>query len=123
VYVSLRYDYSAGRARQVLGGPPDAATGSIAGSVFLDDNNDGVRAASEQPAANITIVLDDRYSVRTDGQGRFVFERVAVGTHTLEAVPDNLPLPWSIDEERGRRNLQVDVRGETIVDIGAVRPR
>lgn len=123
VYVSLRYDYSAGRARAVLGGPPDAATGRIAGSVFLDDNGDGVRAASEQPAANISIVLDDRYSVRTDDQGRFVFERVAVGTHTLEAIPDNLPLPWSIDEERGRRNLQVDVRGETIVDIGAVRPR
>ncbi len=123
VHVSLRYDYTAGRARQVLGGPPDAATGRIAGSVFLDDNNDGVRSASEQPVANISIVLDGRYSVHTDDQGRFVFDRVAVGAHTLEAVADNLPLPWSIDEERGRRNLQVDVRGETIVDIGAVRPR
>ncbi len=123
VYVSLRYDYSAGRARAVLGGPPNAATGRIAGSVFLDDNGDGVRSASELPVANITITLDDRYSVRTDDQGRFVFERVAVGTHSLEAIPDNLPLPWSIDDARGRQQVQVDVRGETIIVIGAQRPR
>jgi hypothetical protein len=123
VYVSLRYDYSAGRARAVLGGPPNAATGRIAGSVFLDDNGDGVRSASELPVANITITLDDRYSVRTDDQGRFVFERVAVGTHALEAIPDNLPLPWSINDARGRQQVQVDVRGETIIDIGAQRPR
>jgi len=123
VYVSLRYDYSAGRARQVLGGAPGAASGRIIGSVFLDENADGVRSASEQPAANITIVLDDRYSVRTDDQGRFAFERVAVGAHSIEAIPDNLPLPWSIDEERARRSLQVDVRGDASVDIGAQRPR
>jgi hypothetical protein len=123
IYMSLRYDYSAGRARPVLGGPPNAATGRIAGSVFLDDNGDGVRSASEQPVANITITLDDRYSVRTDDQGRFVFERVAVGVHTLEAVADNLPLPWSIDEVSARRTLQVEVRGEASVDIGAQRPR
>lgn len=123
VYVSLRYDYSAGRARQVLGGPPNAATGHIAGSVFFDDNGDGVRSASEQPVANITITLDDRYTARTDDQGRFVFDRVAVGAHSIEAIADNLPLPWSIDEDRARQTLQVDVRGETSVDIGAQRPR
>ena len=123
VYVSLRYDYSAGRARQVLGGAPGAASGRIIGSVFLDENADGVRSATEQPAANITIVLDDRYSVRTDDQGRFVFERVAVGAHGIEAIPDNLPLPWSIDDEQARRRLQVDVRGDASVDIGAQRPR
>ncbi len=123
IYLSLRYDFSAGRARPVLGGAANAATGRIAGSVFFDDNGDGMRSASELPAANVTIVLDERYSVRTDDQGRFVFERVAVGAHTLEAIPDNLPLPWSIDEERARRNVQVDVRGETMVDIGAERPR
>ena len=107
----------------MLGGSANAATGRIAGSVFFDDNGDGMRSASELPAANVTIVLDERYSVRTDDQGRFVFERVAVGAHTLEAIPDNLPLPWSIDEARARRNVQVDVRGETMIDIGAERPR
>lgn len=122
-YLSLRYDYSAGRARQVLGGAPGAASGRITGSVFLDENADGVRSASEQPAANITIVLDDRYSVRTDDQGRFVFERVAVGAHRIEAIPDNLPLPWSIDDEGARRRVQVDVRGDASVEIGAQRPR
>ena len=123
VYVSLRYDYSAGRARQVLGGPPNAATGRIAGSVFLDENGDGVRSASEQPVANITITLDERYTARTDDQGRFAFERVAVGAHRIEAIADNLPLPWSIDDARAHQQLQIDVRGETMIDIGAQRPR
>ena len=48
---------------------------------------------------------------------------VAVGTHALEAIPDNLPLPWSINDARGRQLVQVNVRGETIIDIGAQRPR
>ena len=74
-------------------------------------------------ALPISIVLDDRYSVRTDDQGRFGFERVAVGAHSIEAIPDNLPLPWSIDDERAQRRVQVDVRGDASVEICAQRPR
>jgi hypothetical protein len=123
VQLSLRYEYSGGRSRPVLGGPANAATGRIAGSVFLDDNGDGVRSASELPAANVTITLDDRYTVRTDDQGRFVFDRVAVGAHTINVISDNLPLPWFIDETRARQNILVDVRADTPVDIGAERSR
>lgn len=123
VQLSLRYDYGGGRARAVLGGAPDAATGRVAGSVFLDDNADGVRGASEHPAVDVTIVLDGRYVARTDAQGRFVFDRVAVGTHTLEALADNLPLPWSIDPQQARRSIQVDVRDRDEIDIPAQRPR
>lgn len=119
----LRYDFAAGRARPVLGGPPDAAVGRIVGSVFLDENGDGVRGAAERPAADIVLVLDGRFSVRTDAQGRFAFERVAVGSHTLEAVSDNLPLPWSIDPASARRSVRVEVRGDAPIDIPAQRPR
>ncbi|GHA87709.1 carboxypeptidase-like regulatory domain-containing protein [Cognatilysobacter bugurensis] len=121
-FLTLRYEREAGRARGVLGGAPGAAAGTIRGSVFFDDNGDGVRAASEQPAANITVVLDGRYSVRTDGAGEFEFPRVATGAHRLTAQADNLPLPWAFDAS-AEREIEVRVRDAVRVDIGAVRPR
>ena len=122
-FITLRYDFSAGRRQGVLGGPPNAATGRISGSLFLDENNDGVRSATEQAAANVTLVLDGMYTVRTDDLGRFRFDRVAVGEHQLTVVPDNLPLPWSISEERAARVVKVEVRQDTVVDIAASRQR
>lgn len=119
--VGLRYDFSAGRAAPVLGAPPGAPAGRISGTVFLDDNGDGVRGAGEQPAVGVTIILDGRFVARTDDRGRFTFERVAVGQHRLEAVPDQLPLPWSLPD--GTRTLQVDVRAESTVEFAAQRPR
>jgi hypothetical protein len=122
-YLSLRYDFSAGSARPVLGGPPGGASGTISGSVFLDDNGDGVRSASEQPARSVTVMLDNRFVVRTDDQGRFRFERVAVGTRTVAVIPDNLPLPWSLEGNAAQQAVSVTVRGDAVVDFGAQRPR
>jgi hypothetical protein len=122
IYISLRYERQAGTTAMVLGGSPGAAAGSIRGSVFLDDNGDGVRSASELPAANVTVVLDGRYSVRTDSQGNFEFPRVAAGAHEISVVPDNLPLPWFLDEGT-TTTIQVRVREASRVDIGARRER
>lgn len=121
--LSLQFQRQAGRPQAVLGGPPSAASGRIAGSVFLDDNDDGVRSASELPAANLTVILDGRWSVRTDSLGNFEFPRVAVGTHTLTVLPDNLPLPWHLDEATATRSFEVRVRETTRLDLGARRPR
>ncbi|HBD20350.1 MAG TPA: hypothetical protein DC063_09895 [Arenimonas sp.] len=123
VFLSLRYERQAGTTAGVLGGTPDSASGAIQGSVFLDENGDGIRAASEEAAANVTVILDGRYSVRTDSQGNFEFPRVAVGAHTIEVVPDNLPLPWFLDEQGDRRAVEVQVREAARVDIGARRQR
>jgi len=123
VFLTLRYERSAGRPQAVIGGAPGGPTGAIVGSLFLDDNGDGVRAASEQPAANVTVVLDGRFAVRTDSLGNFEFPRVATGTHTLTVVPDNLPLPWFVDATDAQRTLQVEVRQATRIDIGAQRQR
>lgn len=121
--LTLRYSHEAGRPQPVVGGAPGAAVGGIRGSVFLDENANGVRDASELPAANVTVVLDGRYSVRTDSDGRFEFPRVAVGAHALSVEPDNLPLPWSFEGEAARRMLEVEVRSDTRVELGAQRPR
>ena len=123
IYASLRYDFSAGRARPVLGGPVGGATGDIVGSVFLDENGDGQRSASEPAARNVTVTLDGRYVARTDELGRFRFDRVAVGSHALEVVQDNLPLPWTFAGDAARRTVAVVVRQDAVVDFGARRPR
>lgn len=123
LFLALRYERQAGTPQAVLGGPGDGAAGAIAGSVFLDDNGDGERSASEEAAANVTVVLDGRYAVRTDSQGNFLFPRVATGPHVIQVIPDNLPLPWFLDEGQDRRTVEVRVRGETRVDIGARRQR
>lgn len=121
--LTLRYHYEAGRPQAVIGGAPGAAAGGVRGNVFLDENHNGVREASELPAVNVTVVLDGRYSVRTDGDGRFEFPRVAVGSHTLAVEPDNLPLPWSFEGGNALRTIEVGVREDARVDLGAQRPR
>ncbi|MFC3717255.1 carboxypeptidase-like regulatory domain-containing protein [Luteimonas soli] len=121
VFLTLRYELSAGRPQGVIGGAPGGPTGTVAGSLFLDDNGDGVRGASEQAAANVTVLLDGRFAVRTDSLGNFEFPRVAAGSHTLTVVPDNLPLPWFVAPGDAQRTVQVRVRQATRVDIGARR--
>lgn len=123
LFLSLRYERRAGTAPAVLGGAPDAAVGAISGHVFLDENGDGERAASERPAANVTVLLDGRYTVRTDSDGLYEFPRVAVGKHVLTVVPDNLPLPWFLDEAADRRIVEVVVRQQQRADFGARRQR
>ena len=49
--------------------------------------------------------------------------RVAIGAHVVTVVPDNLPLPWFVDEDGDRRAVEVKVRDQQRVDIGARRQR
>lgn len=122
MFLSLRYARAAGRPRQVLGGTPGAAAGAITGSVYLDENRDGARGAGEMPAANVTVVLDGRFAVRTDSLGNYSFPDVAEGSHTLSVVADNLPLPWTFEGADAIRSIEVGVRRSVHVDIGARRP-
>jgi hypothetical protein len=123
VLLSLRYSRQAGRPVTVMGGGVGSAAGSIRGSVFLDENKSGTREASERAAAGVMVVLDGRYSVRTDALGEFEFPRVAIGMHTLETTSDNLPLPWFFAEGAEKHTVQTEVRETVRVDIGAVRER
>lgn len=121
-YLVLRYEARAGSMAPPLGGMVGGGAGRVTGVVFLDGNGDGRFAAGEQGAANLTVVLDGRYSVRTDGQGRYEFPAVAAGHHTLTIMPDNLPLPWMLIND-GHVQFDVPVRGTAYVDVGAQRMR
>ncbi len=118
VFMTVRYDFNAGRATAPLGGAPGTAAGRLEGSVYLDDNQSGKREASERGAANVTVVLDGRFSVQTDAQGRFEFAYVKSGAHVLTVISDNLPLPWGLVKD-GRTEVRVVTRDTTVVDIGA----
>lgn len=116
----LRYETRAGTMAMPLGGSAGGAAGRVAGFVYLDGNEDGRYNAGEQGAANVTVILNGRWSVRTDAQGRFEFPAVVSGHHTITVMPDNLPLPWQLVND-GRTEFDVEVRGTTNVDIAAQR--
>ena len=120
VYVMLRYDESAGRPTVPLGGPPGTGAGRLTGLLFLDENRNSKREAGELGAANVTVLLDGRFSAQTDNQGKFEFAYVAEGVHVITVISDNLPLPWTLDKE-GRTELRVFTRDTTHVEIAAFK--
>ncbi len=122
LFLSVRYDWQAGTPIVPLGGAPGTGSGIVAGVLFLDANDNGRLDAGEGGAANVTILLDGRFTVRTDAQGRFEFPSVAVGKHVVTIVPDNLPLPWAAPAE-GRLDVEVGVRERTRTEIPIRRLR
>ena len=116
IFLALRYEWRGGTPSVPMSGAAGGGFGSVAGVLYLDANDNGRLDAGELGAANVTIVLDGRFSARTDSQGRFEFPAVGPGDHVITVVPDNLPLPWSVAGD-GRVNVQVHVRDQTQVDI------
>ncbi len=69
----------------------------------------------------MTVLLDGRFSTRTDEAGRFEFPFVAVGAHRITVLPDNLPLPWSLGDTR--QEVRVEPRTMATLDFAARRLR
>jgi hypothetical protein len=121
VFLTFRYKRASGLHFAPLGGAPGGASGEIVGIVYLDANNNGRPEAGEAGAPNVTVVLDGRFSVRTDAGGRFYFPAVATGHHVITVISDNLPLPWILVGD-GRAEVDVTTRDRTDVSIAAQRP-
>jgi hypothetical protein len=121
-FLTLRWQEARGMHFAPLGGLPGMGAGRITGVIYLDANENGKLDAGESGVANITVILDGRYSVRTDANGRFDFPGVVVGHHVLTVPPDNLPLPWALGPN-ARREVDVATRDTLQVDFGAVRIR
>jgi hypothetical protein len=119
-FLTIRWQGARGGHFVPLGGMPGSGSGRLTGVVYLDANENGRYDAGETGAPNITVVLDGRYSVRTDSSGRFDFPAVAAGHHVLTVQSDNLPLPWTLNNA-GRVEVVVSTRESTEADIGAVR--
>jgi len=121
IFLTLRYRHSAGQRFAPLGGRPGTGWGTLSGTVYLDANRNDTLDAGETGVANINVILDGRYQVRTDAQGRYEFPAVAAGHHTLTVMPDNLPLPWVLPAD-GHFEIEVETRHHARRDVGARRP-
>jgi len=121
VYFSLRWEERAGSPVAALGGRPGGPVGSIAGTIYLDQNDNGRRDPGDPVLPNVTVLLDGRFSTRTDEAGRFEFPFVGVGAHRITVVPDNVPLPWTFGD--GQFEVRVDARTTSSVEFGARRQR
>ncbi|VTU13555.1 hypothetical protein SRS16CHR_00649 [Variovorax sp. SRS16] len=120
--IALRYEDRAGVTTAPIGGAPGGGSGRVEGHVFFDQNNNGQREASEGGVAGVTVLLDRRYVARTDAQGFYSFPSVAGGSHELELVQDDLPLPWSSPGSPSRR-VDVYVRDTLPVDFPVQKER
>jgi hypothetical protein len=122
IFFTLRYGIRAGSPSMPLGGAAGSGSGRIEGSVFLDANGNGVREGNENGAANVLVLLDGKFSTRTNAFGAFEFASVVAGPHSIVVLQDDLPLPWSLDADR-KIDARVSTRDTTRIDIGAKRPR
>ena len=120
VFLTVRYQEARGAHFVPLGGVPGSGSGRLSGVVYLDANENGRYDAGESGAANVTVILDGRFSVRSDSNGRFDFPAVAAGHHVLTVQADNLPLPWTLTNS-GRTEVDVATRDRAEVNIGALR--
>lgn len=118
IFLTLRYDFNAGRSYAPLGGAPGEGGGRVKGILYFDQNNDGRMDAGDRGAANLTVILDDKFVTRTDAAGRFDYPQVRTGHHVITVLPDNLPLPWKLRDD-GRQTFEVKVRDTTTLEIGA----
>ena len=95
-FLTLRYQYARGSHVVPLGGRAGSGSGRLTGVVYLDANENGRFDAGETGVPNITVILDGRFSTRTDANGRFDFPAVVAGHHVITVQSDNLPLPWML---------------------------
>jgi hypothetical protein len=120
VFLTVRWQEARGAHFVPLGGVAGSGAGRLSGVIYLDANENGRFDAGEAGAANVTVILDGRFSVRTDANGRFDFPAIVAGRHVLTIQTDNLPLPWTVSDG-GRTEVNVGTRDRVEINIGAVR--
>jgi hypothetical protein len=113
----LRYEDAYGTPYPRLGlAGGRSGTGRVSGTVFFDENNDGVRQATERGAPGVTVVLNNRTTQVTDRDGRYSFNLVPSGPNTITLVMDRVPLPWGLADD-SPRSIQVGLREDNRLDI------
>lgn len=120
LFITLQYSGTSGAAPLVLGrNRGKGGSGRISGTVFFDEDRDGVRSPGEKIASNVQLILDGRFRRTTDSNGYFEFWPVHAGEHQLHIAEELLPLPWILSEQM-QSQVSVKVRQDTSLEIPLV---
>jgi len=65
--------------------------GAVQGTVYQDVDGDGVLSAADTPIDRAVLVLDDGARTEVAREGRFRFDSVRMGTHTVTLLTGSLP--------------------------------
>jgi SdrD B-like domain len=122
VFLYVRWEGASGAPYSALGlrTAGSAGSGGVSGIVYFDANRDGSQQADERGVPNVEVVLDGRYRVTTDRDGRFEFPLVPTGQHRITLVLESVPLPWGAALERGL-GVDVPLRGVATANIPVVK--
>ena len=119
--LSLRYQRGGNSTPEVLHRRGRGnGSGAVRGFVFVDNNNDGIRQASEPGVPGVTVFLNSVYPVVTDSRGEYSFPSVGLGSHFLFIDESALPLPWTLTDGE-YTPLTVELRRSVQLNI-AVSP-
>ncbi|GEM_PF-3931323 len=76
---------------------PLVQAASIGGSVFMDENRDGVLQSIEEPVEHVTVLLLPGEQFRqTNADGEFRFDNLFPGHYTLKVYQPNLPTGYEL---------------------------
>lgn len=121
ISITLGYSHHKGRPFQYFGRRSESnATGKIKGIVFFDENRDGIRQHNEKLAKDVRIILDGKFEVLTDHEGEYEYLPVYVGMHSIEIVIEDLPLPWTLEDESSI-SIRVDNRKTTKTNFALIK--
>jgi len=119
--LTVRRAHTAGRSPILLGRERGrGGNGRVTGRVFFDENHDGKWSPNEAGIASLPIYLNDRFVRQTDRDGLFEFWPVPTGEHDIIIGLEDVPLPWTLDDESPRK-IEVFNRDDTIIDFPLVR--
>jgi len=76
---TLNYKYD----KHYCTGGSSLVVSAITGTVFHDQNGDGIIDPGEDGIEGVTITLDDLYTTTTDINGAYTFSTIFTGTHTV----------------------------------------
>ncbi len=118
---TLGYSQRTGRPFQYYGQRSSSnATGKIKGIIFFDENRDGIKQHNEKFARGVRILLDGKYETLTDQKGEYEYTPVYTGAHTIELIIEDLPLPWTLEDE-SKLSIRIDSRQTTRIDFSLIK--
>ncbi len=92
----------------------------MTGRVFFDENRDGKWSPNEAGVASLPVYLNHRFIRQTDRDGVFEFWPVPTGEHDIIIGLEDVPLPWTLDDESPRK-IEVFNRDDTTIDFPLVK--